>query len=400
MIETGYFTTSYVSSVDDSVQPFALWVPRTYSPRKKYPLIVALHGMDADHRMIPEECLAMRERSFREDVVLLCPFGRGDISFEWMGEADVWDTINWVKERYHIDARRQYLTGLSMGGFATWRLACAYPEQWAAIAPVCGGGETGTLLALKKIPVWCVHGECDEFVPVEQSRQLVAELRRLNFPHRYDELPGWGHNAWDWLYDPDRADDSLVDWLLQFRKSRAAAPVRHPRRTGFFKDLFNERVIISYPAHSHSAHETALLCAEAETIAQFSFDDFVMRSGRLLVKTDEELKPADLKNANHLMLGRVDNHRWLAKVRGKLFARHVNGRLRVRNETYLSKGLVAATCQPSPWNPARLLGIITGQPVARLEGIAERVCGIGVEPLAVNVYDPSRRRFIRQEGRA
>jgi len=53
--ETGYFNASYVSSVDDTEQPFALWVPRGYSPRKKYPLLVALHGSDADHRMIPEE---------------------------------------------------------------------------------------------------------------------------------------------------------------------------------------------------------------------------------------------------------------------------------------------------------------------------------------------------------
>ena len=133
---TGYFTASYVSSIDDAEQPFALWVPRTYSRRRKYPLIVALHGSDADHRMIPEECFQMHKRGFREDVIFLSPFGRGDVDFRWLAETDVWDTMNWVKTHYRIDARRQYLTGISMGGFATWRLACAYPEQWAAVAPV------------------------------------------------------------------------------------------------------------------------------------------------------------------------------------------------------------------------------------------------------------------------
>ena len=61
---TGYFTARYVSSIDDSEQPFALWVPRSHSRRRQYPLIVALHGSDADHRMIPEECFRMHERGF------------------------------------------------------------------------------------------------------------------------------------------------------------------------------------------------------------------------------------------------------------------------------------------------------------------------------------------------
>ncbi|MBI2928910.1 MAG: hypothetical protein HYY24_24875 [Verrucomicrobia bacterium] len=394
---TGYITASYVSSIDDSEQPFALWVPRTYSRRRAYPLIVALHGTDADERMIPQQCFRMHERGFREDVILLSPFGRGDLGWQWLGEADVWDTINWVKQRYRIDARRQYLTGLSMGGFATWRLACAYPEQWAAIAPVCGGGDPNSLAPLRGIPVWCVHGERDPTVAVNHSRRLVAELQRLKYRPRFDELPEWGHNSWEWLYDPDRKRGSLANWFLKFRKAKAAPPVLHPRRQGVFKDLFSERVIISFPARSGIPRETELLRAEAESFARFSFGEIVMRRGRLIVKTDEEVTHGELDGANHLMLGRTDNHRWLQAAQRRLLARHVRGRMFVRGETYLGKTLIAATCQPSPWNRERLLGVVTYQQFHQMRGIAEQLLAGVPEPLAVNVYDAQQRRFLRRE---
>lgn len=386
-----------MSAIDDSEQPFALWVPRSYSHRKKYPLIVALHGSDAGHRMIPEECFQMHRRGFREDVIFLSPFGRGDIDYRGPGEADIWDTMNWVKSHYSIDSRRQYLTGLSMGGFTAWSLAAAYPDQWAAIAPVCGGGEVAQVKALKDVPVWCVHGERDELVPIRYSRVLVAELQRLGYPHRYDELKGWGHHSWPWLYDTDRKEDSLADWFLQFRRATPPAPILKPAAQGVFKDLFSERVIISYPTQTPIPAEIELVQNEAEHLARFSFGEDVMRTGKLIVKRDVDLSEADLASANLVFLGRTDNHHWLKQADRRLLARHVRGTLQVAGETYLGKSLVVAASQPSPWNKAWRLGIITYQQFRNLRGMIERFMTSRTELLHVNIYDTLQRRFIRQE---
>ncbi|MBL9171080.1 MAG: hypothetical protein JNN07_25330 [Verrucomicrobiales bacterium] len=394
---TGYLHRTYSSPIDDSAQPFALWVPPSYSARKQYPLIVALHGMDGDERMIPEGCYEIPQRGFNQEVILLSVLGRGDLAFEGPGEADIWDAISWVKAHYRTNPCRQYLTGLSMGGYATWRLAMDYPDQWAAVAPICGGGDLHGLSALADVPVWCVHGRDDEFVSVDESRRMVDELRRLGFPHRYDELEGWRHNSWDWLYNPDREVDTLVDWFLQHRKSHPAPTIQHPKRRGGFKDLFQERLIISYPAATPIPGESELLKAEAERISAYSFGDFVMRKGRLLVKSDQEITPRDLVDANHLMLGRNDNHPWLAKVERKLATRHVRGALKVFGDTFLGKSLIAATCQVSPWNREKLLGVITYQQFHQVRGICERLCGPMADPLALNLFDTARRRFIRQE---
>ena len=393
----GYFLESYVSPIDDSEQPLAIWVPPTYSPRRKYPLVVALHGMDADHRMIPEECFQIPGRGFRDDVILLCPLGRGDINYQGPGEADFWDAINWIKSLYSIDLRRQYLTGLSMGGFATWRLAAAYPDQWAAIAPICGGGDVVMAGALKKIPVWCVHGEQDDLVPVENSRRLVKELARRKSPHRYDELQGWGHQSWKWLYRPDRDEDSLIAWFLKFRRTKPAPAVSRPARRGVFGDLFQERLIISYPAETSIPREADLLRASADRIARFSFGDHLMRTGRFLTKPDTELTATDLSTSNHLMLGRVENHRCLKKVERKLSARHVRGQLQLGGETYLGKSLVATAVQKSPWNPAHLLGIITYQQFQQMRGLEGTLCGVESQLLRLNLFDTQQKRFIRQD---
>jgi len=391
---TGYFTGTYRSAVDDSTQPFAAWVPRTYSRRRAYPLVVMLHGMDGDERMIPGQCFRMHERGFREDVIVVSPFGRGDIGFRYMGETDFWDVVNWVRDRYRVDARRQYLTGLSMGGFATWRLACKYPAQWAAVAPICGGGHRAALKSLRRVPVWCVHGDLDELVPVERSRRLVDELRRLKFTVRYDELAGWGHHSWEWLYNPERSRDSLVDWFLEHRRPVPAPRVRAPRAEPGFKNLFHDRLIISHPSASPVPREAGLLRAEAQRIAEFRFGDYPMKSGRLLVKTDAEVTRADLQGASHLMLGRTDNHRWLKAASRKLVARHARGLLWAGGRSYIGKTLIAATRQQSPWNAGRQLGVMTYQQVNLMDGAAELFCGWQHELADLNLYDAQSARFV------
>ena len=395
---TGYITGTYVSEIDNSAQPFAVWIPRSYSSRRKYPLLVALHGSDADERMIPERCFQISERGFREDMILLCPFGRGDVGYRWMGEADVWDTMNWVKAHYRVDERRQYLTGLSMGGFATWRLACEYPEQWAAIAPVCGGGDLKLLPRLAEMPVWCVHGEADDVVPVEYSRVMAAELNRFHGRCRYTELKSWGHNSWEWLYDPARRDGGLPDWLLQHRRPTVPKSVKRPKRHGGFMDLFSEPLLISYATGSSIDREKELLRREANRLACFTHADLAMRSGKILVRADIEVSPEDLKTCNHLMIGRTDNHYWMKAAERRLNVRHRKGVLTVGQETYLGKSLLVLACRPSPFKTGRLLGIITYQQSHQLRLMSGAVLEAPLDLRRINIYDAQQKRFILREG--
>lgn len=113
-----------------------------------------------------------------------------------------------------VDPRRIYLTGLSMGGYGTWDLAARMPERFAALLPICGGGDEATATRIAGLPTWCFHGAADDVVPVERSRSMIAAVRAAGGTPRYSELPGVGHDSWT----PAYRDAEVIDWLFAQRR--------------------------------------------------------------------------------------------------------------------------------------------------------------------------------------
>ena len=125
-----------------------------------------------------------------------------------------------IEAKYPVDLHRVYLTGLSMGGFGTWSLGLNHPERFAAIAPLCGGGEViGPFLAtgaqaaaLRTLPVWAFHGAKDPVVPVAESEHMVGFLKRLGVQEvKLTIYPEALHDCWTQTY----ANPELFDWFLQ-----------------------------------------------------------------------------------------------------------------------------------------------------------------------------------------
>jgi len=53
-------------------------------------------------------------------------------------------TMNLIEEilkKYPVNQKKIYVTGLSMGGFATWDIISRFPGKFAAAIPICGGGD-------------------------------------------------------------------------------------------------------------------------------------------------------------------------------------------------------------------------------------------------------------------
>lgn len=126
-----------------------------------------------------------------------------------------------VKEE-PIDTKRIYLTGLSMGGYGTWELAARHPDWFAAVAPICGGGDEKQAAKLKDTPLWAFHGAKDGAVPVERTRQMVEAIQAAGGKPKYTEDPNGGHNVWDAAYqDPN----GLLPWMFsQSREKEAQIP--------------------------------------------------------------------------------------------------------------------------------------------------------------------------------
>lgn len=199
---------------------YLLFLPAGYGaePAKKWPLILFLHGagergsniwMVAKHG--PPK-IAESATNFPFIVVSpQCPEGRiwsNDVLLALLEE---------IESKHAVDAKRIYLTGLSMGGFGTWSLGLSHPEKFAAIAPICGGGEIITpLLADKRmlasLPVWAFHGAKDPVVPLEESERMVRLMKSYGAKEvKFTTYPEAQHDSWTQTY----ADPELFAWFLQ-----------------------------------------------------------------------------------------------------------------------------------------------------------------------------------------
>lgn len=198
---------------------YLLYLPKGYEAGGSWPLILFLHGAgERGHDLtllnknpLPKLLVGESDLPF----VVVSPQCPEDNWWPMMVD-DLTVLLDDIMARYRIDPQRVYLTGLSMGGFGTWALACAHPERFAAIAPICGGiyGPTSAVQVLKDVPVWAFHGALDPVVPVESSEKLIDELRQVGGNVRLTVYPDLQHDAWTVTYN----NPELYDWFLSHTK--------------------------------------------------------------------------------------------------------------------------------------------------------------------------------------
>jgi predicted peptidase len=121
-----------------------------------------------------------------------------------------------VVAHHKVDKDRIYLTGLSMGGFGTWALAAAHPEKFAAIVPICGGGNTADAKKLKDLPVWVFHGAKDTTVRPSASEAMVKALKEAGAKEvKFTLYPDAGHDSWTETYN----NPEVYEWLLKHKRN-------------------------------------------------------------------------------------------------------------------------------------------------------------------------------------
>src|SRR3954468_18724703 len=177
---------------------YLLYLPKDYGkdPAKKWPVIVFLHGSGergTDVNLVklhgPPKVAEKKELPFIV-VSPQCPPN------EWWQPRVVMTLLDEVLAKYQSDPDRVYLTGLSMGGFGTWSTAQEFPDRFAAIAPVCGGGNPYLGRRLKNVPTWIFHGQKDQSVPVQASIDMNASLKQVGGDVKLTVYPDLGHDCW------------------------------------------------------------------------------------------------------------------------------------------------------------------------------------------------------------
>jgi predicted peptidase len=197
---------------------YQLHLPTGYAadPKARWPLLIFLHGSGESGEDLTKvkahgpPMIADRDPAF--PFVLVSP--QLPLDQDWdIARLDA--LLDRTIKSLRIDPNMVYLTGLSIGGHATWRWAAAEPWRFAAIAPVAGVGDPATACRLKTMPVWAFHGDRDDTVPPEGSFAMVRAIRACGASPRLTIYPDLGHNSWDPAYD----DPALYLWLLEHRRS-------------------------------------------------------------------------------------------------------------------------------------------------------------------------------------
>jgi predicted peptidase len=207
---------------DGKEAKYVLFVPHDYKGDRAYPLILFLHGagetgFDGHKQARTGLGRAIRKREKDFPFFVLFPQSQ---KRTWKADSPDADRalaiLDETQKKYKIDPDRVYLTGLSMGGFGTWSLAFHHHDRWAAIVPICGGGDPRGAERIKDIPCWCFHGDKDRAVRVDLSRRMIEALKKAGAKPKYTEYEGVGHNCWDRAY----ATEELYDWLLKQRRKK------------------------------------------------------------------------------------------------------------------------------------------------------------------------------------
>ena len=214
---------------------YQVYVPADYQSKSSWPAILFLHGAGerGDDGLLPTNVglgPAIRRNAARYPAIAVFPQVPRDS--QWVGAPGdmAVGALQQTMREFKVDPNRVYLTGLSMGGHGTWYVAYRHPQLFAAVVPICGWvreferfrgsvpvvpGDSAAVMRslaqrLAKVPIWIFHGEIDQVVDVNGSREPFTALRAASADVRYSELLGVDHNAWDAAF----ASEEFTRWLF------------------------------------------------------------------------------------------------------------------------------------------------------------------------------------------
>ena len=196
------------------LQPYAIYIPEEPPPRRGYGLTLLLHSLSANYN----QYLGTRNQSQFGDrgtgSIVITPEARGpDESYENYGAADVFDVWSDVARRYKLDPGWTVVTGYSMGGIGSFKLAAHFPDLFARIQPTVGDeGSTDVLASLRNVPVlmWNNHG--DELVNNLGFQETADALDELGYRYELDAFQPCANPACSALF-PNHLQLAINDWF-------------------------------------------------------------------------------------------------------------------------------------------------------------------------------------------
>ena len=175
---------------------YLISLPKDYEKQEKWPLLLFLHGSGERGSQLdkvkvhgPPKLIAEGRELPMIVVSPQCP------EEQWWNTDALLALLDSIGKTHKVDRERVSVTGLSMGGFGTWSLAARAPERFAALVPICGGGEPYWAERFAHVPIWVFHGAKDAAVPLVRSEAMVEALREKKGDPKFTVYPDAGHDS-------------------------------------------------------------------------------------------------------------------------------------------------------------------------------------------------------------
>ncbi len=208
-VETGVL---HANNEPGSRGGFSLYVPENYTPDRRWPLVMALHGGSGNGRAFLWSWL--RDARSRGAIVV-APTAIGST---WALMGDDPDTPNlariltFVRERWNIDPARLLLTGMSDGGTFSYVSGLEPSSPFTHLAPVAASfhplmAQVADADRTRGLPIYLIHGVLDWMFPVQVARQARQALASAGANVSYHEIDDLSHTY------PRDENAGILEWL-------------------------------------------------------------------------------------------------------------------------------------------------------------------------------------------
>lgn len=246
------FSKELYVSEDGYTLPYRLYIPKNYDCGVLYPVMIFMHGAgergsDNEEQIkvaLPHVFDDPTSPAYNSIIIapqcpedkqwVYTPFAKGSYSTSDVTESKecqtVIDILRYIISEYNVDKSRIYVTGISMGGYASWDLMTRHPSIFAAGMPICGGGDPSAAKILAEIPIRVFHGLLDTAVPTECSREMYYAIKAVGKGRiQYTEFENGYHDIWDKVY----SDMNNIRWL--FSNVKRPKEKKRPKLNGYHK---------------------------------------------------------------------------------------------------------------------------------------------------------------------
>lgn len=230
-----YAKQEFVSSSNVRM-PYRIMSPENIDKNMKYPLVVFLHGSgergdDNEKQLLHgASTFSNPANAYRYPAYVVFPQCKEKFWTEAFNErvfmpgapnpglskteASLMELVDYILTNNPVDTSRIYLIGISMGGIATYDLACRYPKKFAAAVPICGAVNPDRLANASEVSFMIFHGEDDDVIPSLCGREAYKALNAAGARVEYIEFAGMGHDCWDSAFNYP----NFLPWLFSQQK--------------------------------------------------------------------------------------------------------------------------------------------------------------------------------------